>query len=41
MDHACYDLRDGLITRKESIDFVKKYDGRCSNEYILKFCNYS
>ena len=40
MDHASYDIRDGLITRKEAMDLVKKYDGKCSNEYILKFCNY-
>jgi N-acetyl sugar amidotransferase len=40
MDHTCYDLRDGIITRKEAIDLVKKYDGKCSAEYIKKFCNY-
>ncbi len=40
MDHVCYDLRDRRITRNEAIDLVKKYDGRCSTEYILKFCNY-
>lgn len=40
MDHVCYDLRDGRITREEAIDLVKKYDGKCSTEYILKFCNY-
>ena len=27
MDHACYDLRDGRITRDEAIELVRKYDG--------------
>ena len=36
----CYDLRDGLITREDAIDLVKKYDGKCSTKYIKKFCNY-
>jgi N-acetyl sugar amidotransferase len=39
-DHANYDLRDGLITRKEAIDLVLKYDGKCSQEYISSFCSY-
>lgn len=40
LDHACYDLRDKRITRKEAIDLVIKYDGKCSIKYIKKFCNY-
>ena len=40
MDHACYDLREGRITRSEAIELVKKYDGKCSEVYIKKFCNY-
>ena len=40
MDHACYDLREGRITRDEAIELVKKYDGKCSEVYIEKFCNY-
>jgi N-acetyl sugar amidotransferase len=40
MDHACYDLREGRITREEAIELVKKYDGRCSEVYIEKFCSY-
>ena len=40
MDHACYDLREGRITREEAIKLVKKYDGKCSEVYIEKFCNY-
>lgn len=40
MDHACYDLREGRITRNEAIELVKKYDGKCSEAYIEKFCDY-
>lgn len=40
MDHACYDLRDGLITRDEAIDLVRKYDGKCAEQYIENFCDY-
>ena len=40
MDHACYDIREGDITRKEAIDLVFKYDGKCSENYIKKFCDY-
>ncbi len=40
MDHACYDLRDGIITREEAIDLVRRYDGKCSEHYILEFCRY-
>lgn len=40
MDHACYDLRENRITKKEAIELVKKYDGKCSEEYIRKFCDY-
>ena len=40
MDHACYDLRENRITRNEAIDLVMKYDGKCSEFYIKKFCEY-
>ena len=40
MDHVCYDIRDGRMTREEAIELVKKYDGKCSEEYIKKFCEY-
>jgi N-acetyl sugar amidotransferase len=40
MDHACYELREGIITREKAIELVKKYDGKCSNYYIQKFCDY-
>lgn len=40
MDHACYDLREGRITRKEAIELVRKHDGKCAEHYIMKFCDY-
>ena len=40
MDHACYDLRENKITREQAINLVKKYDGKCSEFYIKKFCEY-
>ena len=40
MDHACYDLRENNITRDEAIELVRKYDGKCSEQYIIKFCDY-
>ncbi len=39
-DHAGYDIRDGLLTRQEAIELVKKYDGRCGFRYLKKFCDY-
>ena len=40
MDHACYDLRDDVITREKALELVKKYDGKCSQKYIFEFCDY-
>ena len=40
MDHVCYDIRDGRMSREEGIELVKKYDGKCGEEYIQKFINY-
>lgn len=40
MDHVCYDIRDGIITRPEAIELVRKYDGKCGEQYIKQFCNY-
>jgi hypothetical protein len=40
MDHVCYDLRDGSISRQKAMELVKKYDGKCSEYYISKFCDY-
>jgi len=40
LDHACYDLRDGRITKEQAIEYVKKYDGKCGEYYIENLCNY-
>jgi hypothetical protein len=40
MDYACYDFRDGRISRDDAIDLVKKYDGKLADYYIQKFCDY-
>ena len=40
MDSACDDFREGRITRNEAIKLVEKYDGKCSENYIQKFCDY-
>jgi hypothetical protein len=39
-DHACYDIRAGIITREEGVELVKKYDGKCGKQYITNFCDY-
>ena len=40
VDQACYDIRDNRISRDEAIKLVKKYDGKCAERYIQKFCEY-
>lgn len=37
-DHACYDIRDGLITRDEGIYLVRELDGKCGETSINSFC---
>ena len=39
-DHACYDIRAGIITREEAIELARRYDGKCGIRYIKKFCDY-
>ncbi len=39
-DHACYDIREGRISREEGIELVRKYDGKCAERYIKKFCDF-
>lgn len=33
-------IRSKKISRDEGIELVRKYDGKCSEEYIQKFCDY-
>jgi N-acetyl sugar amidotransferase len=39
-DHACYDIREGRITRWEGVELVKRYDGKIGMRYIKEFCDY-
>lgn len=39
-DEACYDIRNGRITREAAIKLVKQYDGKCGEKYIIGFCDY-
>ena len=39
-DEACYEIREGRITREEGFELVRKYDGKCGEQYIKKFCDY-
>jgi N-acetyl sugar amidotransferase len=39
-DYANEMIRLGTITREEGIQLVKKYDGKCSDNYIKSFCEY-
>jgi N-acetyl sugar amidotransferase len=39
-DHACYDIREGLIDREKGIMLVEKYDGKCAERYVQNFCDY-
>jgi|TARA_B110000008_G_scaffold105320_1_gene108224 N-acetyl sugar amidotransferase len=33
-------IRNGVMTKKEAIEMIEKYDGKCGEKYIIKFCNY-
>lgn len=39
-DEVCYDIREGRISRENGIKLVKKYDGKCGDNYIQQWCNY-
>lgn len=39
-DQVCEAIRLGMMTRKQAIKLVKKYDGKCADRYIDKFCQY-
>jgi N-acetyl sugar amidotransferase len=34
-------IRAGEMTRDEAIEFIEKYDGKCSQRYIDAFCRYT
>lgn len=39
-DEACYDIREGRLTREDAIWYVKEYDGLCGKKYIQTACKY-
>ena len=39
-DEVCYYIRDGSMKREEGIELVKKYDGKCSDNYLQEVCDY-
>lgn len=39
-DEACYDIREGLMTRGEGMELVRQYDGKCGKKYVKKFCDF-
>lgn len=39
-DEACYDIREGRLTREEAIWLVNEYDGKCGEKYIRVACDY-
>lgn len=40
LDHVCYAIRDGQMNRKDAVEYVKKYDGKCAEKYVKKLCDY-
>jgi len=39
-DEACYDIREGRLTREDAVWYVKEYDGKCGEQYIEDVCRY-
>lgn len=39
-DEACYDIREGRLTRDDAKWYVREYDGKCGQQYIEQFCRY-
>ena len=39
-DEACYDIREGRLSREEAIWLVEKYDGKCGEHYIKQAADY-
>ena len=40
IEDTSHEIRDGLITREEGIDLIKKYDGEFPKKYFNEFLNY-
>ena len=39
-DEACYDIREGRLTREDAKWLVNEYDGGCGEQYIDMVCDY-
>lgn len=39
-DEACYDIREGRLSREDAVWYVKEYDGKCGDKYIKAACDY-
>ncbi len=39
-DEACYDIREGRLSREDAIWYVQEYDGKCGQQYIDAYCEY-
>lgn len=39
-DEACYDIREGRLTREQAKWYVETYDGKCGDKYIQDACDY-
>lgn len=39
-DYVNEDIRRGRLTRKEAIELVEAYDGKCATGYIESFCEF-
>ncbi len=33
-------IRVGKITREEAIEWAERYDGKCANRYVRRFCDF-
>lgn len=39
-DEACYDIREGRLSREDAIWLINEYDGKCGQQYIQQACEY-
>lgn len=39
-DEACYDIREGRLSREDALWYVREYDGKCGEQYIDQACAY-
>lgn len=39
-DQVCEAINSGTMTREEGLELIQKYDGKCDNGFIKRFCRY-